>query len=293
MDPLVREAYASIGLPKPFIKWVGGKRQLLPKLLSLLPPKFDYYYEPFLGGGALYFEMWRLGLLDDTICHLSDLNEELINAYEAMRDAHERLITRLKCWPAGDRVGCRGFFNSMRKKQPHQYTPISAAARFIYLNRTCFNGLYRVNRKGEFNVPFGKYKNPQLYNEENFHAVSEALRLAHLWCGDFQQLLGHIGARRAKKSFIYMDPPYVPRSTTSDFTAYTDVGFILARQEELAAICETLDKQGAKWMLSNSNVAWVRKRYKQFKKHKVHARRNINSDATKRGKIAELIITNY
>lgn len=285
MDSLVREAYASIGLPKPFLKWAGGKRQLLPKLLSLLPATFRTYREPFLGGGALFFALWREQRLRRDAAALSDVNEHLINAYTEMSVRPDALIQRLEAWPIN-----KAFFNSVRENKPESYpTAGAAAASFIYLNRTCFNGLYRVNKKGEFNVPFGDYKNPQLYDESNFNAVRESLLQASIRAEPFQD-----ACKRARGGdLVYFDPPYVPVSETSNFTAYTGNKFDMTDQEKLAKWFERLHAKRVNLMLSNSNTKWVRDRYAKFEIHKVKARRAINSDASKRGKITEVIITNY
>lgn len=275
--------------PKPFVKWVGGKRQLLKqfKELGLYPPDgFDpiksTYHEPFVGGGAVFLDLMPKKAV------LSDLNSELITTYKVIRDDVNKLIKLLKTYKYN-----KDFYLKIRSKNPKKLSDIKVAARFIYLNRTCFNGLYRVNSKGEFNVPFGKYRNPLICDEENLRKISKALKKIKLYNEDYKNVL-----KRAKKGdFIYFDPPYYPVNRTSNFTGYTSKGFFEKEQEELRDTFVKLHKRGCFVMLSNSDTPFINKLYsnldKKIKVNKVLAGRNVNADASKRGKIKEVLVINY
>lgn len=274
--------------PKPFVKWVGGKRQLLQqfKNLELYPPeKFDpvknTYYEPFVGGGAVFFDLLPKNAV------LSDMNKELVITYNVIKDDVEDLIKSLKKYKYE-----KNYFLRVRAKDPQGISDIEVASRFIYLNRTAFNGMYRVNSKGEFNVPFGKYDNPLICDEVNLRRVSKALKNVQIKHQDYKEVL-----KKAKKGdFVYFDPPYYPVSKTASFTAYTKDSFLDKEQIELRDAFVELHKRGCFVMLSNSDAPFINKIYsgiKGVKIHKVQAGRAINSKATGRGKITEVLVTNY
>lgn len=276
--------------PKPFVKWVGGKRQLLKQFRSLdLYPPDGYnsekakYFEPFVGGGAVFFDLLpKRG-------HLSDLNSELVITYNVIKNDLDKLIASLK-----KQRYEKEYFLEVRAKDPKKLTDLQIATRFIFLNRTCFNGMYRVNSKGEFNVPFGKYENPQICDEDNLRKVSLALQGVEIKHEDYKAVL-----KKAKKGdFVYFDPPYQPVSKTATFTAYTSQGFGEKEQRELRDTFLELHKKGCYVMLSNSDAPLINKIYSEIKKHgikihKVQAGRAINSKGSGRGKIFEVLVTNY
>jgi DNA adenine methylase len=274
--------------PKPFIKWVGGKRQLLKQFrdLGLYPPiEFDpitnTYFEPFLGGGAVFFD-----LLPQK-AELSDLNKELVITYNVIKNNVEELIKELK-----KHKHDKELFLEIRARKIDDLSDIDIASRFIYLNRTCFNGMYRVNSKGGFNVPFGKYTNPLICDENNLRKASKSLKNVEIKKQDYKEVL-----KKAKKGdFVYFDPPYYPVSKTASFTSYTSESFLDKEQIELRDTFVELHKRGCFVMLSNSDTPFINKIYsepKGFRITKVQAGRTINSDAYKRGKITEVLITNY
>ncbi len=285
-EDLMSEAYQLISeKPKPFVKWVGGKRQLLNqfKLLNLYPPKqFDplraRYYEPFVGGGAVFFDLLPRSAF------LSDLNKELITTYAVIKNNVEDLIQSLKVHKIE-----KEYFLKIRAFDTNMLSDLEIASRFIYLNRTCFNGLYRVNKKGQFNVPFGKYKRPLICDQDNLRKVSKALQSVELRTGDYSEILDFV----KKGDFIYLDPPYYPLNRTSSFTAYTKEGFLEEEQIKLRDVFFELDKKGCFVMLSNSDTSFIRKIYSDAKITEVLAGRMINANALKRGRILELVITNY
>lgn len=268
---------------QPFIKWAGGKRQLLPAILSRMPSGMGTYYEPFIGGGAVFFVLDAEDAFDQAI--IGDCNPELINAYSTLSDLTqlETVITLLKGYPYD-----RTFYEEMRKKKPADLTAAERAARFIYLNRTGFNGLYRVNKKGEFNVPFGKYTNPTICDEANLRQVSGALRQDRVTCriGDFEAQV--VSAKAG--DMVYFDPPYMPLSITSSFTEYMAGGFTLTDQERLARCFKVLADRGVGVLLSNSDTPKVRELYAGFQQDVVSAKRSINAKADRRGPVSELLI---
>ena len=266
----------------PFIKWAGGKGQLLEQFEVLFPPKFKGYHEPFLGGGAVFFHL--AGQLTRRRRFLMDLNPELINAYLVVRDNVELLIEDLKTHQA-----TQEYYYKTRAVDPKDLSPVSRASRLIYLNRTCFNGLYRVNRKGQFNVPYGRYKNPTICDGENLRACSKILRKSSIRVADFSEVLEHAESG----DFVYMDPPYYPLTNTAYFTDYTVHGFGDDEQKRLSDVYRDLDKRGCQVMLSNSDVPRVRDLYSGFKVITVRANRQINSKASLRGPVSEVVITNY
>jgi DNA adenine methylase len=274
--------------PKPFVKWVGGKRQLLAQFrrLNLYPPeKFDIktgrYFEPFVGGGAVFFD-----LLPEK-GFLSDLNNELVITYNVIKNNVNELIKSLKKHKTD-----KEYFLKVRAQDTNALTDVSVASRFIFLNRTCFNGLYRVNSKGGFNVPYGKHTNPLICDEINLRKVSKALQSIEIKHQDYKTVL-----KKAKKGdFIYFDPPYYPVSKTSSFTSYTKEAFLDKEQTELRDTFLQLHKRGCFVMLSNSDTPFINNIYSGFKGvriSKIEAGRSINSKGSGRGKITEVLITNY
>lgn len=266
----------------PLVKWVGGKRQLLPVILKYIPETFGRYFEPFVGGGALFFE------LSLSNSYISDKNEELINLYKVVRDYPSELINSLKKHEIS-----KDYFlkirNLDRMSSFLSISEIERASRFIYLNRTCFNGMYRVNASGHFNVPYGNYKNPRLIDESNIFNASFLLKETEIVCSDFLDILSEV----KKGDFVYLDPPYVPLNETSSFTSYTKNGFDLNLQIKLRDLCDELNSKGIKFLLSNSNTDIVKDLYKSYEKIEVFASRNINANPQGRSKILELLIRNY
>jgi DNA adenine methylase len=263
----------------PFLKWAGGKRQILPDILRRLPERCETYHEPFLGGGAVFFALAARGAFRRAV--LGDRNADLIDAYLGVRDDVERVITRLARMPHD-----RSFYERLRALDPRKLSGAQRAARIIYLNRTCYNGLYRVNRAGQFNVPFGRYENPRILDRENLRAASRALRGAALGAGDFEAVL----ARARPGDVVYFDPPYVPLSATASFTAYDREAFGPDEQRRLARVLEALRRRGVYAVLSNSDVRVTRALYRGFPLETVRVRRAINSRADRRGPISELLV---
>lgn len=268
---------------KPFIKWVGGKSRLLPQLKALLPPGVDLmrHVEPFLGGGAFFFDRAPGRSL------LSDINPSLINTYLAVRDHVDEVIAELEVLAAEHSK--EAYYATRETYNTASSRPISRASTFIYLNKTCFNGLHRVNKKGHFNVPMGRYKKPSIVNETVLRAASQRLKGAELHCRGFESLLE--SARPG--DFIYFDPPYAPVSDTANFTSYAQSGFNHEDQTRLRDVFSALHRRGCKLMLSNSDVTSIRQLYCDFQIDIVAAPRNINSNAKKRGKVNEVVVRNY
>lgn len=266
----------------PIVKWVGGKRQLMFELLKNIPKTYNRYFEPFIGGGALFFE------LQPDNAYISDINEELINLYSVVRDSVDELIEDL----SKHEVSKEYFLEIRNIDRTEEYSNLSnieRASRFIYLNRTCFNGMYRVNSKGEFNVPFGNYKNPRIIDKSNLLNCSELLKETEIKCDDFSEILNKV----QKGDFVYFDPPYVPLNETSSFTSYTKDGFDIDMQFKLRDVCDELDSMGVKFMLSNSDTKLVNDLYANYEIKKVFASRQINANADGRGKITEVLVKNY
>ncbi len=274
--------------PKPFVKWVGGKRQLLRQFrdMGLYPPDaFDpltnTYFEPFVGGGAVFFDLFPKK------AELSDLNNELVTTYNVIKNHVDELVKSLKKHKYE-----KEYYLAVRAKDPKTLSDLDVASRFIFLNRTCFNGMYRVNSHGEFNVPFGKYTNPLICDKENLRKASKALQKVTIRNQDYKKVLD-----KAKKGdFVYFDPPYYPVSKTASFTSYTKDAFLDKEQTELRDTFVELHKRGCYVMLSNSDTPFINELYsgiKGIKVSKVAAGRAINSNATKRGKISEVLVTNY
>ncbi|MCI5789508.1 MAG: DNA adenine methylase [Tenericutes bacterium] len=272
---------------KPFVKWAGGKRQIIDKLKKYVPEEFDTYYEPFVGGGALLFE------LSPKHAVINDSNEELMNVYRCLCD-EEKFKKMCNVLNHYETSHSEEFFYEVRNKDrsKNAYNRLSdytRAARTIYLNKACFNGLYRVNSKNEFNVPFGKKLKVNTYEGSNLITVSNYLTMndIKMLSVDFEEAV-----KDAKKGdFIYFDPPY--DSDTSTFNSYTEEGFNKDEQRRLASVFKELDKRGCYVMLSNHNTLLVNELYKEYHFHIIEAKRNINANGKKRGKVEELIITNY
>lgn len=281
-EPIDAEARSDADLPdpQPFLKWAGGKTQLLARLLPLVP-RDGRYFEPFLGGGALFFRSLP------TCAVLSDANASLITAWQVVRDDPEGLIALLAEYRA-----CHGetFYYEMRARfNSACLCPRELAAAFIYLNKTGFNGLYRENLRGHHNVPYGRYRNPSIFDPGVIRAVSRALRHVALRHGDFTEVLD----AAAEGDFVYFDPPYHPVSSTARFTAYTRNAFGEAQQERLAEVFRTLDARGCRVLLSNSDTPYIRALYKGYRIERVSASRAISCVGSKRGDVSEVLVRNY
>ncbi|AZI69222.1 DNA adenine methylase [Cloacibacterium normanense] len=293
-------------IAKPFLKWAGGKTQLIEQIKDGLPKSINNkkftYIEPFVGSGAVLF--WMINnfpKMEKAI--INDINEDLINTYKTIASNPKELISVLEIF----QNEYHSFLNDEEKKKEYFYDKriiynarnennIYQAALFIFLNRTCFNGLYRVNRNNEFNVPIGSYKKPTICDSDNILAVSEALQKVEILSGDYEQTLDYA----AKNSFFYFDPPYKPLSNTSSFNSYAKDEFNDAEQIRLRDFCTKLEQKGHKWMLSNSDVKgknpednFFDELYAKFKIERVKAKRIINANSAKRGALNELLITNY
>lgn len=270
----------------PFLKWVGGKRQLIPEIKKLLPRGVlnRPYYEPFIGGGALFFE------LQPKHAVINDYNEELINVYTVIKENPSELIEDLK-----KHKNTAEYFYEIRSidRRPHfsDLTNIERASRIIYLNKTCYNGLYRVNNAGEFNSPFGKYKNPNIVNEPVIKAVSKYLNSIQIQIsnGDYEVILENIPGN----SFVYLDPPYHPISESANFTGYVQGGWDEEDQLRLRNTCNMLNERGIRFLLSNSASNFIKEIYSEYNIHVVQANRAVNSDSSKRGQVNEFLISNY
>lgn len=271
----------------PVLKWVGGKRQLLNDIIPMIPKNCSTYVEPFIGGGAVLFELQPKKAI------INDFNSELINVYTVIRDYSEELIKELQFHKDNN---TSEHFYAVREydRKPEffsQMTPIQKAARVIYLNKTCYNGLYRVNSAGQFNSPYGKYKNPNIVNETVIRAMSKYFNENNIVIKneDFKEALK--GLRRG--AFVYLDPPYMPISSSSSFTGYTENGFNEDKQRELKELCDKLDKKGIKFLQSNSDCEFIRELYSGYRIKTIKAKRAINSKGNSRGEINEVLIYNY
>jgi len=267
-----------------FLKWAGGKTQLLEQLSSFFPKKFNGYLEPFVGGGAVFFYVKRNYNPKRII--LSDLNEELITCFEVVRDDVEKLI---KLLIKHKKNHSKDYYYKIRDVDVSKLSKLEIASRLIYLNKTCYNGLYRVNAQGKFNVPMGMYKKPKIVSEIDLRKASELLQKVELKTMPF----GHVLDFAKRGDFVYLDPPYYPLSETSSFTSYTNNAFLEKEQEKLSEVFRQLDKRGCFVMLSNSDHPFIRNLYNGFSIHTVKALRAINCIGKKRGKISELVITSY
>ena len=270
-------------LLKPFVKWVGGKRQLIDEIYKHIPRDIQTYYEPFVGGGAVFFSLRPEKYV------INDINEELINLYQVIKDDVEGLISRMKAYRNEEK-----FFYMVRNLDRtgalKNYTDRERAARSLYLNRTCYNGLYRVNRQGHFNAPFGRYKRPLLVDEQLLRANSCYLKGAKgsILNRDFADAIKDA----CSNSFVYLDPPYDPISQTS-FTQYTSGGFDKAAQVRLKTVCDQLNQKSVRFLLSNSSTEFIHDLYRSYNIEIIKARRNISSLGNGRGVVDEVLIRNY
>lgn len=271
---------------QPFTKWTGGKRQLLPVIRELMPKTYNRYFEPFVGGGALFFDLAP----KDAV--INDFNVELINCYQQIKDNPQELIEILKIH---QEYNSKEYYLDLRSADRDEridiMSEVQRAARTLYMLRVDFNGLYRVNSKNQFNVPYGRYKNPKIVDEELISAISVYLNNNQLEIktGDFEKAI--VDVRTG--DFVYFDPPYIPLSDTSAFTSYTHEGFSFADQVRLRDAFKRLSDTGAYVMLSNSSSALVEELYKDFNIHYVEATRTNGAKSSSRGKISEIIVTNY
>lgn len=272
-------------LATPVVKWVGGKRQLLPEIKKYIPDEISTYYEPFLGGGAVLFD------LQPEKAIVNDINEELINLYRVVKEDAEELIEDLKKYENDSECFYRIRGLDRNKEVFSKLSNTKRASRIHYLNKTCYNGLFRVNMAGQFNSPFGNYKNPNITNEITIRAVSKYLNDANIEfkCGDYEDALKGI----KKGSFVYLDPPYDPVSNSANFTGYDKGGFNRDEQTRLKNSCDKLDKKGVKFLLSNSATEFIKDLYKAYNIKEVKAKRIINSNGNARGDVNEVLVRNY
>ena len=271
---------------QPFTKWTGGKRQLLPVIKKLMPESYNHYYEPFIGGGALFFDLAPKKAV------INDYNAELINCYQQIKENPNELIELLKVHKENNSKEYYLELRSVdRDDRINKMPDVQRAARILYMLRVDFNGLYRVNSKNQFNVPYGRYKNPKIVDEELIHAISIYLNSnqIEIKAGDFEDALLNV----QKEDFIYFDPPYIPLSDTSAFTSYTHEGFSYDDQVRLRDAFKRLSDAGAYVMLSNSSSHLVEELYQEFNIHYVEATRTNGGKSSSRGKISEIIVTNY
>lgn len=272
-------------LVSPILKWVGGKRQLLPEIRKYIPKKFTTYYEPFVGGGAVLFDIQPQKAI------INDVNSELINLYQVVKDDVEALIEDL-----AKHKNESDYFYEVRAwdREPAIYnklTNIERASRIHYLNKTCYNGLFRVNQAGQFNSPFGRYKNPNIENSITLRAVSKYFNEANIEFKntDFEESVKGI----RKGAFVYFDPPYDPVSDSSNFTGYAKGGFDRDEQIRLKSLCDRLNERGVKFLLSNASTDFILELYKDYKIEIIQAKRAINSNGDARGEVDEVLVRNY
>jgi DNA adenine methylase len=271
-------------LVAPFLKWVGGKRQIIPAIAEHLPKTIKVYIEPFIGGGALLFHLQPKRAI------INDFNSELINVYSVIKNDLESLVIDLK-----KHKNESDYFYEIRgidrTGEIEKLTNAERASRIIYLNKTCFNGLYRVNSSGEFNSPFGKYKNPNIINEPTLRAVNHYLNTNDIQIinGDYLEIL----QKADKNSFVYLDPPYHPVSESSNFTGYVQGGWDESDQIRLREACDDLTKRGINFLQSNSSADFIKQQYTNYSINTIKANRAINSNGEKRGEIEEVLIKNY
>ena len=281
---------------QPPLKWAGGKASLLPQMRPHFPKQFNRYHEPFLGGGAVFFRcvpQWGRPAF------LSDLNAELINFYRVLRDDVESLLTEvralnemyLQASEEERKILYYTWRNADREPDFQQWSLLKRAVRFYFLNRTAFNGLYRINQRGLFNVPWGGYKRPALYRPQVLRSAAQVLQRFTVFLEDISFEIVLENAQSG--DFVYLDPPYAPLSSTAAFTTYTSGGFGEAEQKRLAEVCRELDRRGVMFLLSNSDLQWVRALYSGFAVFTVQARRNINSKGNRRGPVNEILVRNY
>ncbi|WP_336248595.1 DNA adenine methylase [Stomatohabitans albus] len=269
----------------PIVKWVGGKRQLLPKIKNYIPLEIATFYEPFLGGGAVLFDIQPCNAV------VSDINSELINLYKVVKDDVESLIEDLS-----KHKNDSSYFYEIRsldrdKNTYKKLSNIERASRIYYLNKTCYNGLFRVNQLGQFNAPFGKYKNPNFTNPNILRAVSEYFNESNIEfkCVDFEEAI--VGIR--KGDFVYFDPPYDPISDSANFTGYAKGGFNRDEQIRLKILCDQLTEKGVKLLLSNASTEFILDLYRDYNIEFIKAKRAINSNGDERGEVDEVLVRNY
>jgi DNA adenine methylase len=277
--------------PRPFLKWAGGKSRLLLQYQPYLPENITTYYEPFLGGGALFFHLQQRQFptageppsgLAPQHAILSDINPELVNVYTCVRDQVEAVIQRLAYHATHHNTE---YYYQVRATVPRD--AVQRAARLIYLNKTCFNGLYRVNAQGQFNVPIGRYKNPKICDPDLLRSAAKALANTTI----LEQHFSHILTQAPSPTdFVYLDPPYHPLSATSNFTNYSHQAFDAAQQVQLRDVFAQLAARGVRVMQSNSDCPFIRDLYQGFSIHPITAARAINANPQKRGKITEVLI---
>jgi DNA adenine methylase len=276
-------------VPKPFVKWAGGKRQLLPILSQHIPKNFDAYFEPFLGGGAVLFHL--ISQNSQLKCFVSDLNSTLILSYVTIRDKVGELIASLEEHSENYFKNTEEYYYQVRDSNPKNQ--IDQVSRLIFLNKTCFNGLYRVNSKGKFNVPIGRYVNPNIVNKENLLILSHVLqsKVISIKCEDFTTSI----KKARKDDFVYLDPPYQPVSATANFTSYTNDNFGYKDHERLFTEFKKLDSKGCKIMLSNSKSEEVIELFSEYSDNiiEINTNRFINSNSRKRTGHTEILIKNY
>ena len=275
------------GMARPLLKWAGGKRQLLHEIITRIPSGFSNYWEPFFGGGALFFS-----ISEESSGHsytISDINSVLCLFYETVRDKPMDLAEYIAAMEyhntPPEYYEARSRFNLLDGKA----NPVEKSGLLIYLNRHCFNGLYRVNSRGEFNVPFGSYISPRMPERSQIMEASNCLSRSTIKNMDFQDIL----TETEEGDFVYLDPPYEPVSQSSSFTAYSKGGFNRGQQKRLSSMLWELDNKGVKFLLSNSGNGYLEELYSAFRIVKVEARRNINSKGSKRGNVKEILVTNY
>lgn len=269
----------------PVVKWAGGKRQILDQIMKYVPEDFSTYYEPFLGGGAVLFELQPQQAVVNDIC------AELMLVYEVVKENVEELIAALR-----QHKNEKDYYYRIRgldrdRQQYQRLTAVQRAARMIYLNKTCFNGLFRVNKAGQFNVPFGNYKKPNIVNEDTLRAVSSYFRQAEIKfsCQDFAAVLNEV----EKEDFVYLDPPYDPLSETASFTNYDKGGFGREEQIRLKEACDQLHKKGIRFLLSNAATEFILDLYHDYRIEIIQAKRAINSRADRRGEVDEVLVMNF
>ena len=269
-----------------FVKWAGGKTQLIEQYKPLFPKKIKRYFEPFVGSGAIFFFIAQEYQPEEIV--LSDLNKELIATYDVIKNDVEKLIAILRKHKNAYEKNTDEYYYAIRSLKPAELSKIEIAARFIFLNKTCFNGLHRVNSKGEFNVPIGRYKNPDIVQEEKLRRAAALLKNVQLRVMSFEKVV----SLAKKGDFVYFDPPYYPLKRES-FTKYSKDDFLEDGQKLLKETCEQLDKKGVLFMQSNSDTTFIRNLYTNYKVITVRARRMINSRAEARGEISEVVVLNY
>lgn len=266
----------------PVVKWAGGKKSLLPTLLSMVPASVERYYEPFVGGGALFFALASESPRRFKSAVLADTNEDLVALYKTLKADVDTLIETLRPYHYNEEL-----FYAERARDPRELSPVQRAARLVFLNKTCFNGLWRVNSRGEFNVPFGRLVRPKILDDARLRAAAAALKSTRVSHGDFHKTL----AKVKPGDFVYLDPPYAPASRTANFTNYARDGFDWSEQERLRDRLLELKKAKVAAVLSNADTPDTRELYKKFSMRVVQVRRSINSNTGKRGPAPELLVS--